>query len=177
MKRSLVLLFVLSASLTAQDEVKPFPENRVRDFYATQARGFLKSEHTLPKLLPQFPGLDGGGWGHWGQNPEADNVDGQLNEADSGDLLMQVIKHFGKTTHKAVAVQVGKFTVLFDPENLTFVDAWEGGLVKWNSGRYGITSGVNAGGKQVKSDQLWNWMIPAEVTTHYEGFYRTKSDH
>ena len=47
---------------------------------------------------------------------------------------MQVIKHFGKTTHKAVAVQVGKFTVLFDPGNLTFVDAWEGGLVKWNFG-------------------------------------------
>ena len=71
MKRSLVLLFVLSASLTAQDEVKPFPENRVRDFYATQARGFLKSEHTLPKLLPQFPGLDGGGLGTLGTEPRS----------------------------------------------------------------------------------------------------------
>jgi azurin len=177
MKRSLLLLFVLSASLTAQDEVKPFPENRVRDFYANQARGFLKSEQALPQILPQFPGLDGGSWGHWGQNPEADNVDGRLNEVDTGGLLMQVIKHFGKTTHKAVAVQVGKFTVLFDPEKLTFVDAWEGGLAKWSSGRYGITSGVNAGGKQIQSDQLWNWMIPAEVPTHYEGFFRTKSDH
>jgi azurin len=171
MKQLVVLLCALSAApLGAQAEVKPFPGNRVRDFYATQARAFLKSAQPLPEILPQFPGLDGGAWGHWGQNPEADNVDQRLNEVDTGGLLMQVIKHFGKTTPKAVAVQVGKYTALFDPEKLTFVDAWEGGLVKWSSGRYGITSGVEADGKKLRS---WKgWKLPEGTVTRYLGLSR-----
>ena len=157
MKAAFALL-LCCGPLCAEGEVKPFPQNRVRDFYAGQARGFLKSDKPLPEILPQFPGLDGGAWGHWGQNPEADNTDARLNEADTGSLLMQVVKHFGTTTTKAVVVCAGNHSALFDPTKLSFVQGWQGGLVKWSSRRYGITSGVNPDGKKVID---WKgWQIP-----------------
>lgn len=171
MRNTILLLGALPALTFAEEPVKPFPENRVRDFYAEQARHYLHAGQPPPSILPQFPGLDGGAWGHWGQNPEADNFDHRLNEVDTGPFLMQVIRHFGRTTPKAVAVKAGRFTALFDPERPGFVDAWEGRLVKWNSGRYGITSGVEADGTQLPG---WSpWTLPEGVTCRYEGFHRS----
>ncbi|MGK0186927.1 MAG: azurin [Verrucomicrobiales bacterium] len=173
---SLVLLVWLTVvgsgnNLNAQDE-KPFPENRVRNFYADQARQFIESGNALPKILPQFPGLDGGNWGHWGQNPESENADPRLNEVDTGGLLMQVTRHFGHTTHKGVNVRVGDYTSLFDPEKLSFVDAWQGDLVKWSSGRYGITSGVDVKEGRMIGPQASRWDMPEGTVTRYLGFSR-----
>ena len=55
---------VTAAAAIAQ-EYGPFPENRVRDFYFQQAERALTTGKDLPELLPQFPGLDGGAFGHW----------------------------------------------------------------------------------------------------------------
>ena len=168
-----ILLFVLISGATAQDpSEKPFPENRVRDYYAKQARQFLQNPDSQPKILSQFPGLDGGKWGHWGQNPESENFDHRLNEVDTGGLLMQVTRHFGKTTNKGVNVRIGQFTVLFDPERLTFVDAWRGDLVNWAANRYGITSGVEANGAHLNGLRFGSWQFPEKTTTKYLGFSR-----
>ena len=157
----------------AGGDEKPFPENRVRDFYAGQARSFLDSKAGLPKILPQFPGLDGGSWGHWGQNPESENRDARLNEVDTGGLLMQVTRHFGNTALKGVNVSIGEgHTALFDPDRLTFVEVWKGGLVKWGSNRYGITSGVDADGERVLDLSKARWEMPGGTRTRYRGFVR-----
>ena len=155
--------------------VRPFPENRVRDFYAKQAQFYLKSKKPLPEILAEFPGLDGGSFGHWGQNPEADNYDYALNEVDLGGLIAQVIKHDGGLTTKAVAMRIGKRgknTAMFDPLKLSFAAVWRGNLVKWSAGRYGITSGVKPAGETVIDFGSANWQIPTNVTSRYLGFYR-----
>ena len=123
----------------------PFPHNRLRDFYRQQAQKFITNgDQNYSRMLNPFPGLDGGSWGHWGQNPESDNVDDRLNEIDFGGILMQATNHAEGWANKGVSVQAGKFSAVFDPEKLSFVDAWEGGLPEWGSRRYGITSGVKA---------------------------------
>ena len=62
-------------SLETKNDPLPFPENRLRHFYRTQAQSFIaKEDRNYSRTLQPFPGLDGGGWGHWGQNPESNNV-------------------------------------------------------------------------------------------------------
>ncbi len=161
MKMILPLLLVgLVLNLRGQESVEPFPANRLRDFYRNESLRWLAHEGELPKILPQFPGLDGGVWGHWGQNPESDNFDGRLNEMDFGGLLMQVTSHEGGVTHKAVNVRVGEYTILFNPERLTYTAAWKGDLVLWESRRYGITSGVKAKGESIGDLSKSRWEIP-----------------
>ena len=174
--RSIISLLFLGIvlNLRGQEPVEPFPANRVVDFYRNEAHRWLAHEGALPRILPQFPGLDGGFWGHWGQNPESDNFDGRLNEMDFGGLLMQVTSHKGGVTHKAVNVRVGEYTMLFDPERLTYTAAWEGDLVIWESRRYGITSGVKAKGKPIGDLSNSRWEIPEGIKTKYLGFHRVK---
>jgi hypothetical protein len=50
---------------------------------------------TIQEPYKPFPGLDGGGWGHWGQNPESNNTDTRLNEMDFEGVLMQATNHAG----------------------------------------------------------------------------------
>ena len=54
--------------------------DRLYDFYAKEAL-FFRDQSPRPHLLPQFPGLDGGTLGHWG-NQNEDYLEGQSLEAD-----------------------------------------------------------------------------------------------
>ena len=51
---------LLVLKLGGQEPVEPFPANRGRDFDRNEALRWLAHEGELPKILPQFPGLDGG---------------------------------------------------------------------------------------------------------------------
>jgi hypothetical protein len=156
-------------------ESLPFPHNRLRHFYRTQAQSFIAQEdRNHSRTLQPFPGLDGGGWGHWGQNPESNNTDRRLNEMDFGGVLMQATNHSEGWANKGVSVQAGNYSAVFDPEKLCFVDAWEGGLPEWGSRRYGITSGVKAKGKKVEEFTAGKWTLPEKMETKYLGFYKAK---
>ena len=155
-------------------QVRPFPENRIRDFYLHQAQRQLDSQQAPPQFYPEFPGLDGGDFGHWGQNPESDNYDHMLNNVDIGNVVSQVIHHFGVTTPKAIAVRVGEegqTTALFDPERLTFTDVWEGG-VTWGDRRFGLLTGITARGKRILDLTASKWSLPKGATKRYVGLYR-----
>jgi len=157
-------------------QLRPFPENRVRDFYLNQAQRQLDSGIPSPTYLPEYPGLDGGTFGHWGQNPEVDNNDGTLNDVNVGSVVAQVAHHFDKVTPKAVAVQIGdetQFTAVFDPTRLTFIDAWKGG-VKWSHSRFGLFDGIKTVGEQVFDFAKSKWQLPSGITTKYIGFYRNQ---
>jgi azurin len=167
---------LLGVALVDGNEVLPFPENRLRDWYAEQARAFLESTQPLPEVLPAFPGLDGGKFGHWGQNTEANYYDHTLNEVDTGGVVGQVINHFGKTTTKAINVRVGEageFGVMFDPERLTFTEAWYGGFLRWESRRFGLNNGVSPKGEKLFDLSGSRWVLPEVMTTKYRGYYRS----
>jgi azurin len=189
MNKFLVFLFTavlslscegLAAEKTEQPEIRengrnrslPFPHNRLRDFYRAEAQSFIaQADRNYSRTLKPFPGLDGGSWGHWGQNPESDNVDDRLNEMDFGGVLMQATNHAEGWANKGVSVQAGNYSAVFDPEKLCFVDAWQGGLPEWSARRYGITSGVKAKGKKVEGFPAGKWRLPKEIETKYLGFY------
>ena len=161
--------------VSVENKTLPFPHNRLRDFYRQQAQKFITNgDQNYSRMLNPFPGLDGGSWGHWGQNPESDNVDDRLNEIDFGGVLMQATNHAEGWANKGVSVQAGNYTAVFDPEKFCFVDAWEGGLPEWGSRRYGITSGVKAKGKKVGGFPAGKWKLPEKIETKYLGFYKTK---
>jgi len=91
-----------------------------------------------------------------GQNPEAENYDRTLNDVDVGGLIAQVVNHDGKRTAKAVVTRIGNagsFTAMFDPTRLTFAKVWHGDLVKWQTPRYGITSGVKPSASMFKAER------------------------
>ena len=162
----------ISQESAASSETLPFPQNRLRDFYGDQARQHLRRGRPFPEILPAFPGLDGGKFGHWGQNVEANYADNHLNEMEIGSVISQTAKHFGKQTTKAVMVAVGanrEATVLFDPTRLTFTDSWLGS-VKWESRRFGINSGVTPAGKRLLDLTGSKWT--KSKNGRYRGFYR-----
>jgi len=167
----------LSSEVPAQSDLRlPFPQNRVRDFYSHQAAQLLNQPPlTGNEILPQFPGLDGGGFGHWGQNPEEVSFDHSLNDVDTGNVVCQLTHHFGQTTFKGVNVlldQKSGTSVLYDPQKMTFVDAWQGGFVKWGHVRFGLMGGVSAAGQRIAGLQAGAWQIPPGITQTYHGYYR-----
>lgn len=175
----LLSMGVVCAQTAAPPAVKPFPLNRVRQFYYRQAEQLLSGKQPIPDILPQFPGLDGGGFGHWGQNPEEVNFDHTLNSVNTGNVVCHVVNHFGKSTNKGVAVRVADrpaHSWLFDPEQLTFVDAWQGGFVRWGVSRFGVIGGVSADGQQWLNLTAGRWQLPEQTPIRYRGFYRHGAD-
>lgn len=167
------------------ETVAPFPQNRVRDFYARQAEDAMAAQdagNAVPELLPQFPGLDGGAFGHWGQNPAERSIDRTLNEVDSGNVICNRIIHFGSNTHKGVAVNLPcpddatPHSVVFDPVRLTFIDHWTDGFVSRGSNRFGVHDGATAIGKQGFDLAGGRWQLPNQTATRYDGFYRHGRD-
>ena len=165
---------------SAQDDTRPFPAHRLRDFYYNQAEAFLDSNQPIPELLPQFPGLDGGSFGHWGQNPKERSVDHTLNSVDSGNVICSRVVHFGTNTQKGVAVGLGtnEITtgVVFDPLKLSFVDSWSGGFVSRGSNRFGVHDGARAVGEQLFDMKASAWVLPEDTATRYLGYYRSGRD-
>ena len=161
--------------VSVENKTLPFPHNRLRDFYRQQAQKFITNgDQNYSRILNPFPGLDGGSWGHWGQNSESDNVDDRLNEMDFGGVLMQATNHAEGWANKGVSVQAGNYSAVFDREKLSFVDAWEGGLPEWGSRRYGITSGIKVKGKKVGGFPSGKWTFPEKIESKYLGFYRAE---
>lgn len=173
---AIALLFLLPLEGIAQEKLAPFPQNRLRDFYFRQAEQFLASDKPIPPLLPQFPGLDGGAFGHWGQNPSERSIDTTLNSVDSGNVICSRVRHFGQNTQKGVAVRlsagIDAASVVFDPESLSFIDSWRGGFVSRGSGRFGVHDGATAVGQQWEEFSGSQWDVPPETATRYLGFYR-----
>ena len=92
----------------------PVNRERIYDFYAKEAEYFSKQKGPLP-LLPQFPGLDGGVAGHWGNQNEDTWADGRWNQTDLGTLLCGIFRGAGVTVPKGVCVRLGEEGELAQP--------------------------------------------------------------
>jgi azurin len=145
---------------------------RIFDFYGKQALQFMKQK-PLPELIPQFPGLDGGQQGHWGnQNDQVTWKDKRFAESDHGPVFSGVFKGAGLTIPKAVCVRFGDKSVVFDPETLSFPIGWSGGFVKLNDARHGFMGGATMDGKVDERFPIASF----DKGLVYKGFYRYEKD-
>ncbi|MDA1229169.1 MAG: heme-binding domain-containing protein, partial [Planctomycetota bacterium] len=154
-----------------QNASLPVTRDRLYDFYAKQAE-YFRQQHHVPMLLAQFPGLDGGQQGHWGNQNEASWADGRWNETHLGSVQAGVFQGNGKTVARGVCVRLGddgELSACFNPDTLTYDAVWSGGFVNFDSVRHGFVSGVRMVGKLVPGiDEL----LPDRQPFRYHGFYR-----
>ncbi len=77
--------------------------DRLYDFYVKEAEYF--SKRPGQQLLPEFPGMDGVKYGHWGNQNEATWVDDRWNKAILGSVMCGILHapgdHLGCHTNRA----------------------------------------------------------------------------
>lgn len=144
--------------------------DRVYDYYTKQAEHF-RSKTPTPALLSPFPGLDGGKYGHWGNQDESTWAGGEWNKADLGTLQCGVFRRPGAIVPRAVCVRLGdkgEMSACFNPDTLTYDTIWTGGFLKVSSVRHGFVSSLEANGKLEPQPEMRK---PSEPFV-YRGFYR-----
>jgi putative heme-binding domain-containing protein len=143
--------------------------DRLYDFYVKEAEHF----RTRPgaTLLPEFPGLDGTRYGHWGNQDEASWADGRWNDTDLGSLQCGVFHAPGLVVPRGVCVRLGErgeLAACFNPDTLCYEAFWKGGFVRFSPVRHGFLDGLLIDGKLLPR--------PAEKKPEepfvYHGFYR-----
>lgn len=143
---------------------------RIYDYYAKQAEHFrTMAGHAA--LLPEFPGLDGGRLGHWGNQNEDTWRDDRWNRTKLGSVMCGSLHVGERTIARGVCVRLGgsrELAVCFDPNSLSYQAAWEGGFVTFSDVRHGLLDGLSIAGRAIKCDA---GPRPQGVA-RYRGFYR-----
>jgi putative heme-binding domain-containing protein len=145
--------------------------DRFYDFYTKQAE-FFRQQHHVPMLLGQFPGLDGGKQGHWGNQNEAVWADNRWNDAELGAAQAGVFHANGMTVARAVCVRLGdhgELSACFNPDKLSYDAVWSGGFVDFDSVRHGFVSGLRMVGTLLPEVRT---LPPDQQPWKYHGFYR-----
>jgi putative heme-binding domain-containing protein len=148
----------------------PVNRERIYDFYAKEAEYFRTQKGPLP-LLPQFPGLDGGVAGHWGNQNENTWADGRWNQTDLGTVLCGIFRGADVTVPKGVCVRLGdggELAACFNPETLCYEALWKGGFVRFSDVRHGLMEGLLPAGTVLPRPE---GKPPAQPFV-YHGFYR-----
>ncbi len=137
---------------------------RLYDFYRRQAEDAL-SRPEQRSILPEYPGIDGGAFGHWGRYSKNSFKDRSwsLMEHDavcSGILRVEEDAK-GGALPRAVAVRLGgegDLAVSFDTETLRYAHLWRGGFISFFPNRYGIGGGIYVDGEvALESPDLVGW--------------------
>lgn len=149
--------------------------DRLYDFYRKQARHFRDAK-PRPKLLAEFPGLDGGEDGHWGNQSEPSWADGRWNETDLGTLLCGVFHGDGIRVTRGICLQVGggeqRLSACFDPDTLTYRRIWSGGFVGFSTIRHGFMQGLRQKGTTLDVDLGERRFLKGAESKKYLGLYR-----
>jgi hypothetical protein len=143
--------------------------DRLYDFYVKEAEYF--SKHPGQPLLPEFPGLDGAKYGHWGNQDEASWADDRWNKATLGSVMCGVLHAPGVVVPKGVCVRIGdrgEMAVCFNPETLCYEVLWRGGFVKFSPVRHGFLDGLILDGTVLPRPEGKR----PEQPFRYHGFYR-----
>lgn len=153
----------------------PVNRDRVYDFYTKQA-AYFSAMTTAPSLLAEYPGLDGGELGHWGNQNEETWANDRWNQTELGSLMCGVFRGGGVTVPRGVCVRLGgeqELATCFNPETLKYEAVWSDGFIKFSSHRHGFLDGIRMVGKPIDSsgDSLTN-TEPNQEPFQYLGFYR-----
>jgi azurin len=144
--------------------------DRIFDFYAKQAAVFRGKD---VKLIPGYPGLDGGKQGHWGNQNDTDTwKDGRWNLSDKGVLFSGVFRSGSVMVPKGIAVKKGDESACFDPVSLSFPLRWQGDFVKLSEARHGMASNPAIAGKVTLAQKG----PPGQAGDRYLGLYRHGDD-
>lgn len=144
--------------------------DRVYDFYTKQANHF-RGKSRMPMLLSEFPGLDNGKFGHWGNQDESTWAGNEWNEADLGTLQCGVFRTGTTTVARAVCVRLGdhgELSVCFNPDTWRYEALWSGGFLKTSSVRHGFVSSFSPDGKALPVPEARD--VPGPF--RYLGYYR-----
>ncbi|HWB02528.1 MAG TPA: DUF6797 domain-containing protein [Verrucomicrobiales bacterium] len=155
------------------NRMHPVNRERIYDFYAKEAQWFMK-QTPVPPLLPEYPGLDGGRHGHWGNQNEEVWRDGRWNQMDIGPRMGGVFRGGGVVVAKAVCVKLGEsggLAACFDPETAAFKTVWKDGFVRFSDARHGFMDGLFPTGAKVDAGPGFSVPAPPEKL-HYRGYYR-----
>lgn len=147
----------------------PVNRDRLYDFYVKEAE-YFRTRPGQP-LLPEFPGLDGGTYGHWGNQNEATWVDDCWNKAVLGSVQCGILHAPSKVVPRGVCVRIGDrgdLAVCFNPETLCYEVLWQGGFVKFSPVRHGFLNGLVLDGTVLPRPEGKK----PEQPFRYHGFYR-----
>ena len=129
----------------------------------------------LELILPEFPGLDSGLYGHWGNQNEDVWKDGRWNRTDHGSVVSNVWRGAGMTIPKAVSVRLAAvapgppgLSAVFNPTTATWDAVWQGGFVTFSDIRHGFMDGATMAGEVVTAARAGKPPLPVV----YHGFYR-----
>ncbi len=148
----------------------PVNRGRIYDFYAKQADHFRSLDH-VPPVLAEYPGLDGGKTGHWGNQDEATWSSNSWNEVKLGSVQCGVFRGGDITVPRGVCVQLGEqgqLSVCFNPDTLTYDALWKDGFLKFSAVRHGFMDGVIMAGTPIDLPE----QVKPEQPFEYHGYYR-----
>jgi azurin/sugar phosphate isomerase/epimerase len=146
----------------------PINRERIYDFYAKQAIDYA-ARRDKPEFLAAFPGLDSGRSGHWGNQTESTWNNDKWNRMDVGSAMAGVFRRGDRTVARAVCVKLGEAAACFDPDTLTWPEAWRGGFVKFGTARFGFLGGVTPAGATLPAPEG----LPAKAGDFtYRGYFR-----
>jgi len=144
------------------------------DFYAKQLLHARAANPPPPRLDP-FPGLDGGSFGHWGNQTEESWRSHGRNTMDVGTAQAEVFTGWGTTVPRAVCVRLGdhgEMAACFDPDSLRWVAAWRGGFLSFGTARFGFLEGVRPVGDRITLTEAETGTAAAPGTFTYLGYFR-----
>ncbi len=117
---------------------------RLYDFYSRQA-DFYRSREDVPEIIPSFPGLDAGLYGHWGKYGANGLADDRWNRMDIGTAVGAIINKQPKSLNLHLGNQ-GQMAASFNHDMLSFTSIWEGGFLEFPASRWGMQSPVESVG-------------------------------
>ena len=129
---------------------------RIYDFYKRQAKFHIKANDSL-SLLPAYPDLDGGEFGHWGKYNENGHKDTRWDVMDYGPAMtasyaVDAKKKIGSNVN--IILQSGQ-TVTFSKKTASYYNAWDGRPV-FDPHRWGLIRGAGPN-KGVQTTDLSSW--------------------
>lgn len=124
--------------------------DRVYDFYAKQANAF-RTKDTGLDLLQAYPGLDGGTFGHWGNQNEETWRGNEWQSIRNHRIQATVFIHPKKTVARAVCYRIGAseaWSLCYSPDSMEFVCCWQGGFLAFSDVRHGFMDGARMAGEE-----------------------------
>lgn len=132
--------------------VEPVNRFRLYDFYRRQALYHL--DNPGEQLLPEYPSLDGGAFGHWGRFHKNAFRDQRWNWMNNGSVIAAIFRAEGaKAKPRSIMMDLGAGACAYDTETLRMSHFWTDGFVKFIPNRWGIGGGSNLDGKIVFSSK------------------------
>ncbi|MEQ1829153.1 MAG: DUF6797 domain-containing protein, partial [Pirellula sp.] len=129
---------------------EPINRDRIYDFYSKQAIHFSK-QTPQPKLMAQFPGLDGPAFGHWGNQNEEFWKGDEMNQSVHG-LVQCGVLNTSNRIPRAICFQIGPDrdrSACFNPDSFAYEKLWTGNFIKYSDVRHGLMDGIQIAGTEI----------------------------